>query len=171
MRRLRGFTLIELGVATAAIAILMTSVLMGRGFIEASRHAKMVDAIDQLRKAAQTYSGMKGRFPVDGSTEQGAVLKSLGLIREWPMKLPSGYTITGMYFGHGDQTAEFWQGGGRNKVVFIIDAKFPKTLDLYRTFAKDPMVIMTGGGDVAFKGCRADPPWRDELLMLCFFLE
>ena len=47
----RGFTLIELGIVIAVIAVLATVVLLGLGFSASRRLAKSVEAIDACKKA------------------------------------------------------------------------------------------------------------------------
>ena len=56
----RGFSLIELGIVVAVIAILATVVLVGRGFLESSRVSKMVEVIDTISKGLAVYSGTNG---------------------------------------------------------------------------------------------------------------
>lgn len=56
----RGFSLIELGIVVAVIAILATVVLVGRGFLESSRVSKMVEVIDTICKGVAVYAGSNG---------------------------------------------------------------------------------------------------------------
>ena len=56
----RGFSLIELGIVVAVIAILATVVLVGRGFLESSRVSKMVEVIDTIAKGTAVYAGTNG---------------------------------------------------------------------------------------------------------------
>jgi prepilin-type N-terminal cleavage/methylation domain-containing protein len=59
-RHPRGFSLIELGIVIAVIAVLATVVIFGRGFIAAGRITKAVEATDVIRKGASTLSGLAG---------------------------------------------------------------------------------------------------------------
>ncbi|MEL6545308.1 MAG: prepilin-type N-terminal cleavage/methylation domain-containing protein [Myxococcota bacterium] len=52
----RGFTLIELGIVVAVIAVLATVVVTARGFMEASRVSSSVQLTTALRDAARGYS-------------------------------------------------------------------------------------------------------------------
>ena len=52
----RGFTTVELGIVLAVIAVLTTVVIMGRGFILASREAAAVQLIERLRGAARLWT-------------------------------------------------------------------------------------------------------------------
>ena len=56
----KGFTLIELGIVVAVIAILATVVLFGRGFLTSAGQAKALEAVNTIRKAASTYTGVTG---------------------------------------------------------------------------------------------------------------
>jgi prepilin-type N-terminal cleavage/methylation domain-containing protein len=56
----KGFTLIELGIVVAVIAILATVVLFGRGFLDSARASKGVEAVNTIAKAASTYVGVRG---------------------------------------------------------------------------------------------------------------
>ncbi len=58
--RERGFSLIELGIVVAVIAILATVVLVGRGFLQSSRVSKMVEVLDTIAKGSAVYAGTNG---------------------------------------------------------------------------------------------------------------
>ena len=55
-----GFTLIELGIVVAIIALLSTSVLLGKGFIDASKISRAAEAVEKTRIAVETYIGRNG---------------------------------------------------------------------------------------------------------------
>ena len=59
-RHPRGFSLIELGIVIAVIAVLAAVVIFGRGFILAGRVTKAVEASNTIRKSASTYAGLLG---------------------------------------------------------------------------------------------------------------
>ena len=59
-RKQRGFSLIELGIVVAVIAVLATVVLVGRGFLQSSRVSKMVEVLDTINKGVSTYAGTWG---------------------------------------------------------------------------------------------------------------
>lgn len=59
-RHARGFSLIELGIVIAVIAVLASVVIFGRGFITAGRVSKTVEAINTIRKAGAAYAGLQG---------------------------------------------------------------------------------------------------------------
>ncbi len=56
----RGFTLIELGIVIAVIAVLAATVLMGRGFVQSARVTKAVEAVDTAAKATRVLAGKFG---------------------------------------------------------------------------------------------------------------
>ena len=65
----KGFTLVELGIVMAVIAILAASVLVGRGFINNAQASKAVDSISAIKKAATVASiEYGGTFPANGTT-------------------------------------------------------------------------------------------------------
>jgi len=56
----RGFSLIELGIVIAVIAVLASVVIFGRGFIVAGRVSKAVEGLTTVRKAGAAYAGLQG---------------------------------------------------------------------------------------------------------------
>ena len=55
-----GFTLIELGIVVAVIAVLATSIIIGKGMINSSKLAKATDGIDTIKKAVVILAGRQG---------------------------------------------------------------------------------------------------------------
>ncbi len=51
-----GFSLVELGIVIAVIAVLGAVVLMGRGFIYAAKYKSAIDMISALRTASREFS-------------------------------------------------------------------------------------------------------------------
>ncbi|HEY3451479.1 MAG TPA: type II secretion system protein [Myxococcales bacterium] len=52
----RGFSLIELGIVIAAIAVLSTVVLLGSGFMNAAKARNAMELISTLRQAAKQFA-------------------------------------------------------------------------------------------------------------------
>ena len=73
----KGFTLIELGIVVAVIAILATVVLFGRGFLDSAKSSKAVEAVNTIRKAASTYNGVKGGTANDLNALANLALREL----------------------------------------------------------------------------------------------
>lgn len=60
VKKSRGFTLIELGIVIAVIAVLAIVVLAGTGFMQSSRLGKANDFVGKLQDAIATLSGRRG---------------------------------------------------------------------------------------------------------------
>jgi prepilin-type N-terminal cleavage/methylation domain-containing protein len=98
----RGFTLIELGIVIAVIAVLATVVLFGRGFIQAARASKTSEGLDVVRKGANTIAGIQGGVitsSATGTNEMGGVL-ARGLIPNNPYTTATGFSIHSVVFGN-----------------------------------------------------------------------
>ncbi|OGQ80126.1 MAG: hypothetical protein A2289_12915 [Deltaproteobacteria bacterium RIFOXYA12_FULL_58_15] len=73
----RGFSLIELGVVVAVIAILATVVLVGRGFMESTRVSKAVETVDTIAKGVAVYAGTNAGIIPAGDLQQALVDRTL----------------------------------------------------------------------------------------------
>ena len=62
MKRCRshGFTLVELSIVVAVMAVLAMVVLSGRGFVQASMVTKAAQGVQHLKKATVNYVGRRG---------------------------------------------------------------------------------------------------------------
>ena len=56
----RGFTLIELGIVVAVIALLASGVMAGQGFIRTTKVNRAVQSIQNVRKAVNAYVAGRG---------------------------------------------------------------------------------------------------------------
>jgi prepilin-type N-terminal cleavage/methylation domain-containing protein len=98
-RSRRGFSLVELGIVIAVIAVLAAVVIFGRGFIQSARVTKAVDACNTSRKGAATFAGVQGGlFRTTGNqmpqlTDRGLIpaLSGVGNAAVW---LVSGNSAT-----------------------------------------------------------------------------
>ena len=79
-RHARGFSLIELGIVIAVIAVLAAVVIFGRGFITAGRVTKAVEASNTIRKSASTYAGVLGGSLRATTQNQLLTLQQRGLV-------------------------------------------------------------------------------------------
>ncbi len=52
----RGFTLLELGMVIAVIAVLSTVILMGRGYFDIAKVGTTVELVDSIRRAGRLWS-------------------------------------------------------------------------------------------------------------------
>ena len=71
----QGFTLIELGIVVAVMAVLGLTVLIGGGFMEAAKLTKAVSSINTLNKGVVNYMGLR---VANGGFEEANVLPNLG---------------------------------------------------------------------------------------------
>ncbi|MCA2980680.1 MAG: prepilin-type N-terminal cleavage/methylation domain-containing protein [Myxococcaceae bacterium] len=88
----RGFSLVELGIVIAVIAVLAAVVIFGRGFISSARITKAVDAANTARKAGSTFAGLNGGV-VRAAGDQLQNLSQRGLIPTVPVG--QAWTISG----------------------------------------------------------------------------
>lgn len=58
-RTVRGFSLIELGIVIAAIAVLASIVLMGSGYLNAARSRNAIEMVATLRQAAKQFAARR----------------------------------------------------------------------------------------------------------------
>lgn len=173
-----GFSLIELGIVIAVIAVLATVVIMGRGFIMASRVTKAVEATNTVRKAGATYVGLQGG-QVDASTaNELGNLRSRGLI---PAENPTGqvrWIVSGAVNNNEFSVAEvrfgpFTPPGGvaENAVGMRINTPQPaQAQDVYNSMRKDNNFIATGATVGGFgQQCNNSLPTTNSVI-LCFRL-
>jgi prepilin-type N-terminal cleavage/methylation domain-containing protein len=76
----KGFTLIELGIVIAVIAILATVVLVGKGFIASSKVSKGVECLNAARIGASTYVGTQGGTVGTNAADLTTTLSSRSLM-------------------------------------------------------------------------------------------
>lgn len=162
-KRARGFTLIELGIVIGVIAVLATIVIVGRGFLVQSRVSKVIEAVDNVQKAAKVYAGT-----------------SAGILRN-----TGGNLLTDLFdrnlipFDSGTEVVpDFTFSGaaiatdGRAFSITIDcanDADGPPCADIVRGKVEDRSMVATYGG---LGGCAdpAAPPATAGSVTLCFVL-
>ncbi len=170
-RRLEsGFTLIELGIVIAVIAVLATAVLVGRGFIMSARVGKVVEAIDTVVKAANTYAGQTGGvLPASASTDLLGVLQDRNLVPieqggtrgAWqPLGAGGGWVISGARH----------EASGQNWLLQITCPDLQRCQDVFNAKASDPTTITGGSLDINSLSCHTAAPSSGTGLQLCFRL-
>ena len=90
----RGFSLIELGIVVAVIAILATVVLVGRGFLESSRVSKVVEVIDTIAKGTAVFAGSNGGEIPGGNVDYSGDLIDRELLKLGFDTSVPGFTIS-----------------------------------------------------------------------------
>ena len=103
-RQQRGFSLIELGIVIAVIAVLASVVIFGRGFIAAARITKAVEAMNTIRKSASSYAGLQGGSLATSAASQLPALANRQLLP--PLTTATGTLdpVNGSWFVSGSGT-------------------------------------------------------------------
>ena len=134
----KGFTLIELGVVVAVMAVLSLPLLAGQGFMGAAKGAKALNGIAQTKLAVETQLGLwAGKIP-DSMYGAGTgpafvahlVVKGLVSVNgDNHIELAKGYKIIGAQLG----------GGSGDDLGFHIQAPSQQAADdLHLVMRDDP---------------------------------
>ena len=170
-RRARGFSLIELGIVIAVIAVLAAVVIFGRGFIAAGRITKAVEAMNTIRKSASTYAGLQGGALKASTASElptltaRSLLPVLGQNGAWTVSgtpgTPDSISITNLRFG---------QNGVNNAVAITVTTPNPAMAqDVINATANDNNLILNGVVVGASPAC-ATNPGNSNTITLCFNL-
>jgi prepilin-type N-terminal cleavage/methylation domain-containing protein len=174
----RGFSLIELGIVIAVIAVLAAVVIFGRGFILAARVTKAVDASNTIRKAAATFAGVNGGA-LNGipNTSQLGPLSQRGLIPNLPAGTTT-WTVSGAA-GSTDAVviADVRLGqtaggtGTGNAVLIRVNTPTPAMSQDILTAVRDDRNIIPGTPQVGGLPCQNPAVAVTQATVnLCFFL-
>jgi prepilin-type N-terminal cleavage/methylation domain-containing protein len=163
----RGFTLMELGIVIAVMAVLSTVVIVGKGFIFSTKTSKAVDAIGVIRKAAANISALGGgAFPEDSSDSELDTLRERGFIdgpveSEEPWDFIPGFSITDVRWNSSTANPE-------NNVVGVKLSCPPGVCrELYQMFDNDPNRRESAVG--VLSECPAAAPAEDaNQMVICF---
>ena len=184
-RQPRGFSLIELGIVIAVIAVLAAVVIFGRGFISAGRVTKAVEASNTIRKGASTYAGLLGGSlrPNGAGQSQLLTLQQRGLLpalaagNVWivsgsAQSLPDSIRVTDLRFG---QIPNPNNNGQPTNAVAVVYATPPGSLpaDIFAAVADDPNLVKNGAtidGSPACANPATPPAVPNSAVTVCFYL-
>ncbi len=176
----RGFTLIELGIVIAVIAVLATVVIFGLGFLQGSRVTKTTEAVNAIRKAASTFAGLSGGTVGQSTANEITPLVQRGLL---PQSASTGtwlvtgsgtnaFTVTAVQFGQ-DMTVTPSQN---STVIRITTPNVTTAVDVWRQFrgtgatvANDPNLIMNTP-TIGTLPCPGNTVPTSNVATLCFHL-
>lgn len=176
-RRARGFSLIELGIVIAVIAVLAAVVIYGRGFIAASRVTKAVEGMDTIRKSASTFAGLQGGSLSGITGPQLPVLSARSLLpalsagNVWTVSgtasAPDSVSISDVRFGQLLNT----QGQPTNVVAIQVQTPLgTMPQDVWTAVSTDSSLYRGGLGVDGFVCGTALPAVSADHVIICFFL-
>ena len=137
----QGFTLIELGIVVAAISLLASGVMAGKGFMDAAKITKAVDAVDKTRLAVETYVARRGGVWLDAEAlEQGDYVTALvdrQLVPEMPWQV-------------GDMSVSFVMYGANpnlDAVVILVTGHSTNIAAMFERFENHDLFINHTGNE------------------------
>lgn len=189
-RHAYGFSLIELGIVIAVIAVLASVVIFGRGFIVAGRVSKIVEACGTIRKAASTFAGLTGGTIVapvaanQGLTTlrqrqllppppAGQAENSPWCVAACPANGAAGGADDFSIMQLGLQQVTGQNGTGlQNAVLIRVHTSGPaQAQDVFNSVLQDPSYIQTGAvRTIGGQPCAMATPPTNADVNLCFFL-
>jgi prepilin-type N-terminal cleavage/methylation domain-containing protein len=141
VKRSRGFTLIELGIVIAVIAVLAVVVLAGTGFMESSRLGKSNDFVGKLQDGIATLAGRRGG-QLTGMGGCPAELLSRTLV-------PPNFNVAGAVVPNWTFNCAF--GPGVTAYTITVNAENAVAgADMVAMNATHPACVVAGGAVVTF---------------------
>lgn len=181
-RQPRGFSLIELGIVIAVIAVLAAVVIFGRGFISAGRVTKAVEAANTLRKSSSTYAGLLGGALKTSTVNELVTLQQRGLVPA--LSAASTWFVTGSAAAPGDaiqiSALKFQQipnpannNAPTNAVAITYQTPNGSTpQDIFNSVADDTNLVKTAAAIGGAPACAVapGPAIPSTTVTICFFL-
>lgn len=136
----RGFTLIELGIVIAVIAVLAVVVLAGTGFMESSRLGKANDFVGKLQDSIATLAGRRGgQLTGLGGCPAELLARSL---------TPPNFNVPGQVIPNWGFNCAF---AGPTSYTITVTAENPTAgADLVAMHTTNPTCAVAGGAVVTF---------------------
>ena len=148
----KGFTLIELGIVVAAISLLASGVMAGKGFMDAAKITKAVDAVDKTRLAVETYVARRGGVWQESEfLEQGDYFTALTdrhLVPEMPWNVGDMEVSVAMYVANAAYDAVIIQVSGPSTNITAMFDRF-QSHQLFSNFLPSSPNICTQYDSVA----------------------
>jgi prepilin-type N-terminal cleavage/methylation domain-containing protein len=167
----RGFSLIELGIVIAVIAVLASVVIVGRGFINSSRTGKAAEALSTIRKAGAVYTSSQRADSIDNEIK---ALQDRDLMPRLANDPANTWTMTGTGATAFRATSvKFVQVG--NGWGAAINVTAPDTImaeDLIKLVSADPAFHTSGPFGQTGVSCTPPPPSKPQTpqVTVCFKL-
>jgi prepilin-type N-terminal cleavage/methylation domain-containing protein len=183
IRAERGFSLIELGIVIAVIAVLAAVVIFGRGFINSARITQGVNAANSVRKGASSYAGLQGgTLPSAGTAGQADDIVTLGNRSLLPVQVSPWY-VSGSSANQSDsvQITKINMGTAGNLVngvtlqqnAVAISYTMPSptmAADLYTAVQNDPNFVKNGAEIGSAPSACASAVPTTASVVICFYL-
>lgn len=178
-RQPRGFSLIELGIVIAVIAVLASVVIFGRGFIASGRITKAVEGMNSIRKSASTVAGLQGGALTTSIASElprltaRQLLPPLNAVGEWEVSGTGNDSIKVQNLQYG-QVLAVGTTAPVNSVAIRIWAPTPTmTQDIWNSVSLDNNLIKSGpviGTAPACATPATGPTNAGQFIWICFYL-
>jgi prepilin-type N-terminal cleavage/methylation domain-containing protein len=125
----RGFTLIELGIVIAIIAVLASVVIMGKGFLDGARAAKLIEATDVIKKSVTTVAGLSGGLAPNTGVGSNQIpnLRARNMVPGNPVGTPAADANAWVVAGAEYAITDVRHGTAANQSIVQVQYRTPST--------------------------------------------